>query len=900
MKCWIILFLILLINVNNLSGQQKYDTAKPWAIWWWMGSAVDTVNISKQLNDFSEAGIGGVNIVPVYGAKGYEEKFLPFLSEDWMKMVGFTINKANELNLGVDMTPGTGWPLGGKWMNEEDAAKRLIIHEIDCKDKSIAEINIDSLKKELNAIEILSVIERNGKNHKELLTEIEDGIIHMDLSNIQSNIIVFALVNTMQQVKRAAPGGEGLVMDYFDSSAVNNYFMHLDSVFENSKFKIMPHAYYHDSYEVFKASWTKDFENEFIKLNGYNVIDKLYLLVDSSNAQRKLLMHDIRITIDELLCRNFAQTYTRWCKNHNALSRYQAHGSPANILDLYELADIPETESFGCSEFSIPGLSCDADYNENMYGRPNPLMMKLASSPAHLSGKELVSSESATWLGNHFRVSLKSIKPQLDELFISGINHIFYHGITYSPQEAEYPGWLFYASTNFGQSSHFWDELPHLNAYVERCQKRLQNSKPDNDILLYFSLDDFFTEYDYSLVMNFDIHGYKRWFSNSEFGKLASGLWQNGFTFDYISDRQLERIKLDSEKNLFLTEGTKYKVILVPPLKYINKQTLKKIEELASQGAHVVFANKLPEHYAGMLNVDNTEINDLKARMKKLENVYVIMDVNSELQIFNLSKEKLKQKGLDFIRKTTPQGKLYFVSNLGNQFTEDSIVLNADYNYIEVYDPLSAENGCLQTNSKFYLNIPPGKSYFIQTHAYQPDLPEWKNPRYNLSTRLDHEWKVEFIKGNLENLEKKYVVDSLTSWTKWDDPALQSFCGKAKYSTTFKLSEEELQSKAFKLTFDDIRETAAIKINGVDCGLIWALPFELRIPKNILKKNNSLEVIVQNLSANYIKKVDSVRPEWKSFYDINFVDITYKPFDASAWRFEPSGIIGNAVLQMEH
>ena len=40
-------------------------------------------------------------------------------------------------------------------------------------------------------------------------------------------------------------------------------------------------------------------------------------------------------------------------------ARNQAHGAPGNLLDLYAAADIPETESFGMTEMTIPGLRAD-------------------------------------------------------------------------------------------------------------------------------------------------------------------------------------------------------------------------------------------------------------------------------------------------------------------------------------------------------------------------------------------------------------------------------------------------------------------------------------------------------------------------------------------------------------
>src|SRR5947207_742997 len=83
-----------------------------------------------------------------------------------------------------------------------------------------------------------------------------------------------------------------------------------------------------------------------------------------------------------------------------------------------------------------------------------------ASSAAHLTGRTLASSESFTWLGEHFQVSLADVKPAADFLFLSGVNHIFFHGIPYSPGDVQWPGWSFYASVNFGPNGGLWHDLP--------------------------------------------------------------------------------------------------------------------------------------------------------------------------------------------------------------------------------------------------------------------------------------------------------------------------------------------------------------------------------------------------------------------------------------------------------
>src|SRR6266404_1354737 len=59
---------------------------RPWTRWWWLGSAVDKTNLTRLLTAYRDAGIGGVEICPIYGAQGSEGLFIEFLSPMWMEM----------------------------------------------------------------------------------------------------------------------------------------------------------------------------------------------------------------------------------------------------------------------------------------------------------------------------------------------------------------------------------------------------------------------------------------------------------------------------------------------------------------------------------------------------------------------------------------------------------------------------------------------------------------------------------------------------------------------------------------------------------------------------------------------------------------------------------------------
>src|ERR1043166_6517170 len=71
---------------SDLAWPQITSQSRPWAYWWWMGSAVDKTNITRELQRYRDAGLGGVHIIPIFGAKGFEDKYINYLSPQWMEM----------------------------------------------------------------------------------------------------------------------------------------------------------------------------------------------------------------------------------------------------------------------------------------------------------------------------------------------------------------------------------------------------------------------------------------------------------------------------------------------------------------------------------------------------------------------------------------------------------------------------------------------------------------------------------------------------------------------------------------------------------------------------------------------------------------------------------------------
>ena len=172
--------------------------------------------------------------------------------------------------------------------------------------------------------------------------------------------------------------------------ALKSYLQKFDSVFEGRNVQSL-RAFFNDSYEVDdaygQAVWTPDIFSEFKTRRGYDLRNHLPALFARDSTEENIrILCDYRQTISELLREEFTVPWKEWAKSKGAVTRNQAHGSPANILDLYAVVDIPETEG------------------------TNILGIKFASSAANVAGRQLVSSESATWLDEHFLASLGDVK----------------------------------------------------------------------------------------------------------------------------------------------------------------------------------------------------------------------------------------------------------------------------------------------------------------------------------------------------------------------------------------------------------------------------------------------------------------------------------------------------------
>lgn len=872
------------------NSHRSFSTAKPWAYWWWPGSGVTEKGITFNLESFAKAGFGGLHIIPIYGAKGAESLFQPYLSPGWQSKFYFTLQEAKRLGLGIDMTLGTGWPLGGPKISSNEAAKAYQILTIPLSAGSPLP-NIESSLAKFPGSSLVTISVFEGQKFVKSISINE--IKKYQIPELGATFYLFYQTLTGQKVKRAAPGGEGFVMDHFSMKSFAHYSNGFVPLLKNSHAPLR--ALYNDSYEVYGANYTPNFFKTFETLNGYDLREHLNVLAKekADSDTENQIWADYHRTIENLLLNQFTYPFADWIKSMGFQSRDQAHGSPGNLIDIYAAVDIPETEFFGSKPFDIPGYRVDPEYDSVRFGIPDVRNLKLASSAANLTGKKLVASETATWLGNHFKVSLSQIKPVIDQVFIGGVNHVFFHGATYSPPEVPWPGWLFYASTNFNPQSHFWEALPNLNQYIESCQTMLQKYPTDSDVLMYFPMEDIWHQRNgKGKLHTLDLHANSRdWMKNTSFGHWSELLQEKGYQVDYISDLLLKSLIPNSDKTWQTPTGAKYKILLIPAADFVSLETMELLANWAKKGFPVYFLDHIPLH----INTFNASENDLarwnSARQTMLLNVF--SDPNDVLSKRGVSREKLSDMGLSFIRKKSENGFSYFVANLSNKFLEGEVSFAKINGNFELWDPLTGFKKIVNVSKSksFFLRLIPGQSIIARALPKKKELilaiqnSEFVKTLVKISSPI----QVDFIKGAPE-IPKSIHMTELQYWT--NDSKTNDFWGTGRYSFTFNLSPEQIKS-CIVLHLDELKDWAKIRINGKELGYVWSIPFQISIPDGLLKAENSIEIDVTNVSANRIRKLDQDRVVWKNFYEINFVDIQYNPFDASKWAVTASGLKGD-------
>jgi hypothetical protein len=946
-------------------------TTRPWARWWWQGSEVDSAGLTAALRSYRAVGLGGVELTPIYGVRGEEKQFIPYLSPRWVGMLEHTLTQAKRLGLGVDMATGTGWPFGGPNVGDADAAKyvafktytltggqrrrdsifmtqqplvRAVNGRVDIaqlRDPIATTPNLQALAIDQvrfpKPMSLAALVAYSKAGAIQDLTDRVSPSGVLDWTAFEGDWTLYAVFQGWhgKQVERAAPGGEGNVIDHFAKEPIAHYLDRFDRAFARRRVSGV-RAFFNDSYEVDDASgqgdWTPPLFDEFQSRRGYDLrahLPALFGAIDTDSARR--VLSDYRETVSDLMLDGFTKTWADWAHGRHALVRDQAHGSPANILDLYAAVDIPETEGTDATR------------------------IRFATSAAHVSGKPLASAEAATWLTEHFLTTLSDVRAALDNYYVNGVNNIVYHGTAYSPASEPWPGRLFYAAVEFNPQNPWWRDFSELNAYATATQSFLQSGAPDDDVLLYWPIYDRFAQppaprrgtgaagggfgmpgrapagafarnatgaqgQSTALLEHFDAIPPN---DSSAFREAAERMLARGWQYDYVSDRQLADARVENGE--IVTSGdARYRVVLVPTARFVPAETMQQLEALARAGATIAFFGALPGDVPGLgdAGVRRTRYIAAKSALevaapprtgdvarKQLGAGTVLLggDVDALLAASGARREPAVDMGVKLTRRRERDGATYFIANTSGKSVDGWVPLATSARSAAVYAAMHRTSGmgrirAVPSGMEVYLQFPAGASRIVRTYDHDVAAAPWRyTESAGASVPVTGSWTLDFVSGG-PTLPATVHDAPLGSWTDLPGDDVKRFSGTARYTVTFPRPTLPDSATSWRLDLGKIHESARVTLNGKSLGTFIGPWWRVEIPASALRDTNELVVLASNLMANRIADMDRRGVQWKKFYNVNFpprLAANRGPdglFSAASWTPLPSGLVGPVTL----
>jgi hypothetical protein len=885
--------------------------------WWWFGAAVEKPEILRELQQMKADGIGGAELAFVYPevlddpAKNL--KNLPFLSPAMLDDVHYAQAEGRRLGFRIDVTLCSGWPYGGPATTLAEAAGRLRTIEIPVAAHAL--VAIPPALEAGDSIISAAIVEPLPVSTSEhcgfAYGNVCGGAIPSAARNrnatpeptwnpasaqpIPTNggsitpsdkpriALFFIASHTKQQVKRAAVGAEGYVLDPFSHQAVATHLQKVGEPLVKAFGDTPPYAIFSDSLEAYGADWTPTLPAEFQKRRGYDLIPHLPELVAGGTPSAEKVRHDWGQTLTELVNENYLTQINNWAITHHTKFRSQTYGEPAVTFSSQKLVALPEGEGPQWRAFST---------------------LRWATSANHVFGNNVTSGETFTWLHSPvFRATPLDMKTEADIDFIMGENQIIGHGWPYSPPTlpngkptVPEPGWSLYAAGSFNNHNPWHPVMPDVARYIQRISFLLRQGQPANQVAILLPTDDAWASFSPAHVT---ITGDMQ---SRITPALMSAILSAGYNVDFIDADAINSVGL----------GT-HQILILPPTKRIPLETLKKIQAFTTAGGHVISIGDFPlTNPEGGADPDLIELSTalLDSNNPPAKNAAHISDVDHLADALHAATDPdLKLTGADesteaaigFIRRKLPTADIYFVANTSNQPVQASATFDTTHRDGEQWDPDTGASIPV-TASNLMLNLAPYESrVFLFSNASAPSVNLSSRPVSSQSHRedgversasspgapkqlidLSTDWQVTFT-----STKETETEPTLTNWT--TNPATLYYSGEAVYTRDFTINAPQKNPVFLEIEggkplpgapnsppehpalganglpdphitrpgpgmhayYDPpIREAAIVFINGQRAGSLWHPPYRLDVSKLLKPGQNHIEIRVYNTALN--------------------------------------------------
>ena len=782
--------------------------AAPMMRWWWFGPAVRRDELDRELTAMARAGVGGVEVAYVYPLGPATTEFL---SDAFLADLRFAAERARRLGLRFDLTLGSGWPFGGPHITPDLAARRLRWERREIGpgplaipatprwpgDEVVAAyLGAGSRQKPPEAYEQLPVVDR---------------AVAIPAGRGSRQVLLAYAQPTGQNVKRAAAGSEGPVLDHYRAAAAAAHLEHVGDRLLDAVPAELLGSVFCDSLEVYGADWTPGLPGEFARRRGYPLLPVLSrLVVDGPHAAR--LRADYHRTLAELYRENFVDVCQRWAAGRGVPFRIQNYGTPPATLSSYRSADLFEGEGWGWQEITPT---------------------RWASSAAHLYRRDVVSAEIWTWVHSpSFRATPLDMKGEAHEHLLNGVNQLVGHGWPYSPPDAPGLGWFFYAAGALDDRNPWWPAMPELTAYLTRLCWLLRHGEPVADVAVYLPTEDLFAAMGTATGGSLDTW---REASRRIPAAIPATIRTAGLDYDLIDDDAVG-----------VTPADRYRVVVVPATTTIPDPTAAWLDRVTGAGGSVITVDS-PVPVRGVVAVPADALAGALAAAGPPD-----LLISPPALDIGFVHRKCRDADVYLLANTSPRRRAFSVTGRrpGAAYAE--------------WDPATGQ--VRRTGAgPFPVTLEPYQATVLvltDGAAAAPDGPAV--PALTRRLGLDGPWRVAFEGEPPRPVSLPHVWE--------DEPGRRHFSGAATYTTAFELDDTagtgcvvlDLGDSAtldadqaggsgqsFRaLVRAPVGEIAQVRLNGVACGIAWAPPYRVDLSAAARGGRNDLEIVVRNTAAN--------------------------------------------------
>jgi hypothetical protein len=850
--------------------------ARPMMRWWWFGPAVVKPELEREILAMKAGGIGGFEIQPVYpmelddAERGIHN--VPYLSPEFLDAVGFANRTGRANGMRVDMTLASGWPYGGPHVKVGEAAARLRQAVVDVP-VGAASFPLPVI---MNGEKLIAAFIGSGVDPASL-TPLQvqagaDGRAAIAPADAPRKVVVYIASRTGQQVKRAALGAEGFVLDHLSRKAVDHHLATVAEPLMKAFGDTPPYAVFSDSLEVYNTDWTDDFAAEFKRRRGYDIVPHLPAVFTGQGPDAPALRRDWALTQTELVNERYLTPIDDWAKKHGTQFRSQTYGEPAVSLSSNRLVALPEGEGPQFREFSFT---------------------RLATSAGHLYGRPVISAETWTWLHSPaFAATPLDMKVEADRMLLEGVNQFIGHGWPYTPPGTIEPGYAFYAAAVFNDHNPWWNVMPDVTGYLTRMSWLMRQGEPANQVAVLLPNDDVYAALVPGKVsLSAEMHTHVT-------PALTAQILDAGQNLDYT----------DAEAILAL--GVRHPVLVLPHVTRLAPEVIDKLAAYVRGGGHIIAVGGAPSLAPGYRDAARVSAT-VAAKAKALfasPNVHTVANddaVGAALRAVLAPDMKLSAQASDvgFVRRRLRDADIYFIANTSNRPVHAQASFAAVRKAAAWIDPDSGRMTAATLPAS--LDLAPYESRVLVLADALPSAPAPVAASIEIAD-LGRDWSLRFPgKAQAQRLA------ALRSWT--DDEATRYFSGVATYEKDVELTAAQLRSPRLVLDFgtgtplesapkvpagmramfdSPVREAAQVYVNGRRAGAVWHPPYAVDVTGYLRPGRNRIEVRVANLALNAL--AGHALPDYRLLsarYGQRFV-----PQDTALIAPQPAGLLGPVKL----